>query len=141
MSTPTPTAITTLLNPAPSTFPAPTLIAQHLHSNLLSVFNEPDPTKRKQAIEKTYAPNVVWHEPGATYVGHEGIFTRAGELLAQNPGWVYAPVGEPSSVAHAGVLRFGFGPAGQEPVVTGTDVVIVENGLVVALWTIIEDAA
>ncbi|WOO77812.1 uncharacterized protein LOC62_01G001372 [Vanrija pseudolonga] len=133
----TPTApITATLNPP--TNPSPALIAQHLRANLLSVFNERDPAARRLAINTTYAPNVVWHEPGATYVGHEAIFTRAGELLAQNPGWSYVPVGQPSSVANAGVLRFAFGPAGQEPVVHGTDVVIVQDGLVVALWTAIE---
>ena len=46
-------------------------VADLMRSNLLDVFNEPDPERRSAAIARTYAEDVVWHEPDRVHRGRE----------------------------------------------------------------------
>jgi hypothetical protein len=106
-----------------------------LQANLLSVFNERDEQARTAAIADTYAENIVWYEPDRVNHGRDALDRRAGELLAESPGFTFAPDGEMAVSQNMGVLSWQFGPAGQPDLLKGVDVVLVEGGKVVALWT------
>lgn len=104
--------------------------------NLLEVFNEPDAARRSAVIAATYAEDVVWHEPNRVIRGRADLEHRAGELRAENPDWVFDPVGPASGLDDIGHLGFQYGPAGQ-PAVTGMDIARTRDGVIVELYTIV----
>jgi hypothetical protein len=112
-------------------------VSDLMRSNLLSVFNEPDPERRNAAIARTYAPDVVWHEPDRVVRGREALAQRATELRAQTPDFVFQPDGPVSVNDDLGHLGFTFGPAGQPPVVTGMDIAHCKDGVIVELYTFV----
>jgi hypothetical protein len=114
------------------------VVADLMRSNLLAVFNEPDPGRRGAAIARTYAPDVVWYEPDRVVHGREALAERAAELRAETPDFVFVP-GGPVSVNHGlGHLAFRYGPAGQPAAVTGMDIARCEDGVIVELWTFVD---
>ncbi|KUM97196.1 hypothetical protein AQI95_42035 [Streptomyces yokosukanensis] len=52
-------------------------VADLMRRNLLDVFNEPDSERRSAAIARTYAEDVVWHEPDHVVRGREALAERA----------------------------------------------------------------
>jgi hypothetical protein len=112
-------------------------VEELLRSNLLEVFGERDAARRSAAIERTYAPDVRFADPEGTVVGRAALDAKAQRLLDDAPGFVFSPTGPVSVVQEMGYLAWGFGPAGQEPVVRGADVALVEDGLITAVWTML----
>ena len=107
-----------------------------LHANLISVFNERDETARKAAVQSTYWEDVVWCESDITVIkGLEALDKRAEELLAESPGFAFKPEGEMIVSQNLGILGWTFGPPAQPDLVKGTDVIIVQDGKMKALWT------
>ncbi|MFE3289205.1 nuclear transport factor 2 family protein [Rhodococcus sp. NPDC059234] len=113
-----------------------TLPADLMRANLLEVFNEPDPTRRATVIAKNYSDDVVWHEPDRIVRGRRDFERRAEDLRAENPDWVFRPVGDASGLDDIGHLGFEYGPAGQ-PAVTGMDIARIEDGVIAELYTIV----
>jgi hypothetical protein len=72
-----------------------------MRRNLLDVFNERDPDRRASAIAEIYADDVVWHEPDRLVRGRKALESRAAELQAETPGWVFRPAGPISSPVEA----------------------------------------
>lgn len=54
-------------------------------SNLLSVFNERDATKRKRAMAETYTPDMQVYEPDRRIIGHDEISAIVDKLLDEYP--------------------------------------------------------
>ena len=113
-------------------------IAALMHRNLLEVFDERDEDRRRAVIARTYTPDVVFHDPDGTVTGHDAIDANAAALLAQAPDFVFRPLGEVRESVDLGVLAWGFGPAGGAPEVSGTDIALVENGLIRVMWTLLD---
>lgn len=150
-----------MASPSPLTISISTVSAEAastvralLQANLFAVFNERDASKRLAATASTYHADLVWYEglpppapssaPAATLHGRDALARRAEELLAEaGPDWVFTADGEAAVAQNLGVLAWRFGPprgeegedAGVE--VKGVDVIVVEDGLVKALWTAI----
>ena len=114
-----------------------TSVEQLLHAQLLEVFDERDPGLRRAAIERTYAPDVTFADPEETVVGRVALDEKVQRLLDEAPGFVFSAGGPASVVQDMGYLAWGFGPAGQEPVVRGADVVLVEDGLIRSVYTML----
>jgi len=112
-------------------------VEELVHTNLLEVFGERDPERRRAAVERTYAPDVVFADPEETVVGWDALHAKAQRLLDDAPGFVFGVGGPVSVVQDLGYLAWTFGPAGQEPVVRGADVVLVEDGLIRKVWTML----
>jgi SnoaL-like protein len=112
-----------------------------MRRNLLDVFNEPDPERRAAAIAQIYAQDVVWHEEGRVIRGREALAQRAAQLRAQAPDWAFQPVGPVSVNDDLGHLGFQFGPAGQPPAVTGMDIAHCKDGIIVELYTFVNDGS
>lgn len=102
-------------------------------TNLLSIINERDATKRKQAMHETYAPDMKLYEPDKIITGHDEISAMASALLDEHPDWSFAPAGK-VFVNHSMVtLNWMFGP------LKGGDVFRVgEGGKIEELWVMIE---
>ena len=109
-----------------------------LHANLISVFNERDETARRDAIQSTYTDDITWYEStGDVFRGHDALNKRAGEILDGGPGFSMQPEGEVVICQNLGTLNWRFGPPEQPDLVKGTDVILVRDGRVQALWTAI----
>ncbi|WP_089101852.1 nuclear transport factor 2 family protein [Streptomyces hyaluromycini] len=114
-------------------------VADLMRRNLLGVFNEPDAKRRNAAITKTYAEDVVWHEPDRVVRGRKALSVRAAELLAEQPGWVFRPEGPVSVTDDLGHLGWVYGPAGEPPVATGMDIAHCRDGVIVELYTLVAE--
>jgi hypothetical protein len=112
-------------------------VANLMRRNLLDVFNQRDPALRASAIAEIYADDVVWHEPDRIIRGRKALASRAVELQAETPGWVFRPAGPASVNDDIGHLAFQFGPAGQPPASIGMDIARCRNGVIVELYTLI----
>jgi hypothetical protein len=112
-------------------------VADLMHRNLLDVFNERDPARRASAIAETYADDVVWHEPDRVVNGRKALESRAEELQAETPGWVFRPAGPVSVTDDLGHLGWHFGPADQPPAVIGMDIAHCRDGVIVELYTLV----
>ena len=55
-------------------------IHQLMLGNLLEVFDERDPVRRRTAIERIYAPDVRWTDDEGVNVGHDALDAKAAAL-------------------------------------------------------------
>jgi hypothetical protein len=115
-------------------------VADLMRRNLLDVFNERDPDRRALAIAEIYADDVVWHEPDRVVRGRKALASRAVELQAEAPGWVFRPAGPISVTDDLGHLGWHFGPADQAPAVIGMDIAHCKDGVIVELYTLVTEA-
>jgi SnoaL-like protein len=108
-----------------------------MRANLLEVFGERDPDRRRAAIARICAPDVEFADPEETVVGHAALDAKAQGILDQAPGFVFAPDGPVRVVQDLGYLAWGFGPQGGPPVVRGADIALVRDGLITSLHTLL----
>jgi hypothetical protein len=114
-------------------------VAELMHQNLFDIFNERDPERRARAIALTYADDVVFHDPEGSVTGGKAVGDKAQGLLDQAPGFVFTARGPVyTSAGTLGVLAWQFGPADGDPVATGMDIALVENGLIQTLHTVVD---
>ena len=113
--------------------------ADLMRTNLLDVFNEPDPVRRSGVIAENYSEDVVWHEPDRIIRGRAELERRAEELRADNPDWVFRPAGPASELDDIGHLGFHYGPADESPMASGMDIARTKDGVIVELYTIITE--
>jgi hypothetical protein len=116
-------------------------VQQLMTRSLLDVFNERDPERRAAAISAVYSPDVTFYEPDEVIEGPAALDRKVQQLLDGAPGWVFRPAGEVSTNHNLGRLTWHFGPDGEPPVVTGTDVAIIDNGRIHSLYVFIGDPA
>lgn len=107
-------------------------------ANLMEVFNERDNDRRLAAIARTYAEDVVFHDPEETVTGYEALNAKAGDLLEKAQAFVFSPDGPAYENNDLGYLAWNFGPEGQPPVVSGLDIALVKEGRITTLYTILK---
>jgi hypothetical protein len=73
-----------------------------LNGNLLEVFGEGDPARRRSAIGELYSKDCVLCVPPGTFVGHNALDKFAGDLRATHPHYVYTPHGAPQVLHNSG---------------------------------------
>src|SRR5262252_3942888 len=112
-----------------------------LNRNLLEVFGENDPVRRRAAIQELYTEDCVLYAPPGTFVGHDALDKFAGDLRATHPHFVYTPHGAPQVVHDAGRLAWGSGPRGEAPAYTGWDFVIAREGRIAALYVFLDESS
>lgn len=107
-------------------------------ANLFEVFGERDAAARRLAIERVFAPDVVFHDAEGDEHGHDGIDGKVAGLLAGAPAdWVFAVESPAVEVADLGRVGWSFGPPGA-PVVHGMDIALVSSGRITTIWTVVE---
>ncbi len=110
-----------------------------LRKNLIRVFGERVPEKRRQAIAEIYAKDAVLYEPQGEAHGHVAIDNAVQELLDTLPvNFVFTSNGTGSGHHGVGRLRWLCGPANGPVAVTGTDIAQVSGGLIQALHVILD---
>lgn len=113
----------------------PEIIKRLLDDNLFKVFGQRDTVARTATIAETYHKHVLWHEPDRVVHGWDAMDKRAGELLAEAPGFQFSTDGESIVTQNLGILSWKFGPAADPGLVKGTDVILVDEGKIKVLWT------
>jgi hypothetical protein len=104
-----------------------------VHRNLLGVFNERDEAARLPVLRELYGPDARFSDHDGVAVGPDEIEAKIVDLHARTPGFVFVP-GQFHEVQNLGVVDWSYGPAGADPVVLGTDVVIVRDGRIAELY-------
>lgn len=106
-------------------------------ANLLEVFGERDAARRAEAIRRTYTPDVVFADVEGRVEGHEALDLKVREILDGAPGLVFRPDGDFYQVQDMGYLAWALGPEGAPPVVRGTDMGFVRDGLLAKVYTVL----
>ena len=113
----------------------PYSISNLLTRNLLDVFGEGDPQRRRAAIDEIWNEDGVFYDPGKKiYRGRDEIDRIAGVLRATHPAFTYQPIAEPEELSDAGRLRWVAGRPGDPPEYAGTDFVIARDGRIAAIY-------
>lgn len=96
-------------------------------TNYLATWNATDAATRDELLDRHWAPECVYVDPLAEVAGRPAVGATIAAVQGQFPGFVFSQVGDVD--AHHGQVRFqwGLGPAGEEPVVIGFDVVVTDE--------------
>jgi hypothetical protein len=108
-----------------------------MRANLLEVFGERDHERRRAAIARTYADDVVFSDPDEVVTGHDALDAKAASILAGAPGFVFSPAGRVYVNQDLGYLAWGFGPEGAPPVVRGVDMAFFRDGRIAKVYTLL----
>ena len=108
-----------------------------LRENIHGVFSEPDSEKRRKNITRLWADG-VFIDPDSRYEGHSGIALAAEGVVKKFPNFIFTERGEIVAYHGIGKLDWGFGPAGAEAVVTGSDVLVIKGDKIGALYTFLD---
>jgi hypothetical protein len=113
--------------------------ARLMAANLLQVFNERDPARRREAIAHTYAADVRWTDDDGTTVGHDALNTKAQQLLdGPLAGLVFVKKGAVYGTTGLGFMAFDLiADGGDTPVVSGFDVAAINDHRISELWTVL----
>ena len=114
-------------------------ISTLLTRNLVDVFGENDPLRRRAAIDKIFNPDCVFYDPkGGVYRGRDEIDRIAGVIKATHPDFRYQPIAEPEEVGDGGRVQLVSGRPGEAPAYAGTDFIIARNGLIAAVYLFLD---
>jgi hypothetical protein len=115
-------------------------IPELMRANLLDVFGERDPERRRAAIERTYHPDVVFSDPDALVTGHDALHAKAQKILNDAPAdFAFSPAGKVYVNHDMGYLAWHLGPEGADPIVRGVDIALVRDGLIASVYTLLLD--
>jgi hypothetical protein len=115
--------------------------AQLMTASLLKVFGERDPARRRAAMQRTFAADVIFHDPEGTVTGHEALAGRIEALYAgAPPDWAFLAAAPAAEVADLGRVTWTFGPPAGPEAVRGMDIGIIADGRIATMYTIVEPA-
>jgi hypothetical protein len=109
-----------------------------LRENIHGVFGEPNAEKRNKAIARLWADDGVFVDHNDRYEGHARIARAADGLAKKFPNFIFTERGEIVAIPGAGKLNWGFGPAGAEPVITGSDILVISDDKIGAIYTFLD---
>jgi SnoaL-like protein len=112
-----------------------------LKRNLLEVFGEHDPAKRRAAINELYVEDPVFSDPHQRRVGREALDGAVVALHELMPGYAFKQIGAAQTLADSGRLAWSFGPAEDPRRITGLDVIVVRGDRIAALYTFLDEPA
>ena len=98
-------------------------MSNELVDRYIATWNETDADARAKAVAALWTEDATYTDPLAEVAGHAGLAALIEGAQGMFPGFVFSP-GEVYD-AHHDIARFSWhlGPAGEEPVVVGFDVV------------------
>ena len=112
-------------------------VEELLRENIKGVFSEPDSEKRHKALAELWAEDAIFIDPDMRHEGREAITRVADSVVKRFPNWVYTELGEIVAYHGIGKLDWGYGPAGGEPIIFGSDVLVMKDDKIAALYAFI----
>ena len=109
-----------------------------MERNVLEVFGQRDPERRKAAIGELYTEDCTFFEADEQIVGRDALDKKVGRMLQDAPGFVFRLVSKAQVIHDHGRVQWQFAPNGAAPVVTGMDVAIFERMRIHALYTFLD---
>jgi len=125
-----------------TTAPDASGIDELMQANIVRVFNERDPDRRRMALSELYSEGAVLYDPETVATGWGAISQAVEELLLRlPPDFVFTAAGH--AVGHNGAARLFWraGPSDGPVAVTGTDVAHIENGRIKRLYVFVDPGA
>jgi hypothetical protein len=113
-----------------------------MQANIVRVFNERNPDRRRGALHELYTENATLCDPETVATGWEAISGAIDSLHRMlPPGFVFTAAGH--AVGHNGAARLFWqaGPPGGPAAITGTDVAHIENGRIKLLYVFVDPGA
>ncbi|WP_308799990.1 nuclear transport factor 2 family protein [Agromyces silvae] len=98
-----------------------------LVENYLATWNAADEELRRALLKEHWSERAVYADPLVEAVGHAEIAQVIDGVRKQFPGFHFTSVGEPDAHGRLSRFRWGLGPAGEEPIVIGFDVVVADD--------------
>ncbi len=117
---------------------ASVVIETLLARNLLEVFGEHDPARRRAAIKELFVEDCAFTDPHGRHLGHEALDGAVTALHKLLPGYVFKTLGAPQTLEDSGRLAWAFGPPEDPERVTGLDVIVVRGNRIAALYTFLD---
>jgi len=105
---------------------------------LLDVFDEHDPERRAGAIQRIFEEDVRFVDHNGAHTGHAEINAAVERLHARLPGFRFAHASEPQVLEGAARLSWQFGPPTDPAKITGTDTILVREGLISVLLVFLD---
>jgi len=110
-------------------------ISTLLTRNLLEVFGENDPARRRAAIDEIWTEDGVFYDPKTgAHRGRDEIDRVAGAIRSTHPDFQYQPIAAPEELGNSGRLRWVAGRPGEPPTYAGTDFIIGRDGRIAAIY-------
>ena len=105
-----------------------------IERNLLEVFNGRDADSRRAAIDELWNKDGVFIDPDGVHEGVEKINATAERLFTQFEDYVFSTRGPGQSLHGVGRLPWSYGPPDDPRRMTGTDVGVMKDGKLTALY-------
>ena len=105
---------------------------------LLSVFDEHDPERRAEAIQRIFAEDVRFVDHNGAHHGRAEIGAAVERLHALMPGFRFRHTSEPQILEGAARLSWQFGPPSDPAKITGTDTILVREGRISVLLVFLD---
>ena len=106
---------------------AQTSQAQTLAEQYIAAWNETDAERRRAIIAGSWTADAAYVDPMMNGAGHDGIAAMIGGAQAQFPGFTFSLISKVDTYGDKMRFSWGAGPAGADPVVEGTDFIVVAN--------------
>jgi hypothetical protein len=116
-----------------------TKIEELMTANLMEVFNERDPQRRRAAIDRTYSHDVSWTDDEEVSVGRDRLESRARALQeGQLAGVSFVAAGPVYQTQGFGYLAWNVvAPGSDAPIVSGFDAALISDDRISELFTVI----
>ncbi len=105
-----------------------------LNRNLHDIFGEPDPGRRRAAVDEILLEDCVFYAPTGVYRGRDEIDRVAGAVREMHPDFQYQPIQPPETLGDSGRIRWVSGPPDGPAVYAGTDFILVRDGRIAAIY-------
>ena len=113
-------------------------IAALSHGALLGVFDERDPARRAEAIDRIFADDVLFIDHNGASHGRAAVAEAVTAVHARFPDFRFTPSSEPELLDGAARLRWGFGPPAQDAKVTGSDTIVIKDGRIAVMLVFLD---
>lgn len=110
-----------------------TLVAAHL-----AIWNSPNGSDRQRSIATVYTADVTIAEPAARHTGYAGMNDAISALRAQLPDTTITRSGSIQTAQELVTYPWELGTAGQPPIATGRDVLLVADGAITHLFVLVD---
>ncbi|MFC5911103.1 nuclear transport factor 2 family protein [Streptacidiphilus monticola] len=100
---------------------------QDLAERYLAAWNETDPAARRKLIDETWAEDGSYTDPLVEARGRDAIDATLAAVQGEFPGFVFRLAGPVDAHHHIARFTWELGPAGEEPLVLGFDVLAADE--------------
>ena len=113
--------------------------AQLMEDNLLQVWSDRDPARRRIALERIYAKDGTLFEVDENASGYDAINNKVSRTVnGMPPDFTFTKLKPVIINNNVGRLVWGVGPKDKPPVATGMDIAIFENGKIRSLYVFLD---